>query len=48
MLVDMANVKPSIYNALVIAGIVVIMIPLLKYAANRFPIPGFTPLVNAV
>lgn len=48
MLVDMSNVKPNIYNALVIAGIVIIMIPLIKFAVNRVPIPGLTPLVNAV
>lgn len=48
MFLDMSNIKPSVYNMLVVAGIVIIMIPLIKFAANKYPIPGFTPLVNAV
>lgn len=46
--VDVSNVKPSIWSALVVLGIVIIMVPLAKVAFNRFPVPGLTPLVNAI
>ncbi len=48
MFLDMSNVKPSVYNAFLIAMIVIVTIPLIKFAANKYPIPGFTALVNAV
>lgn len=48
MFADMSNIKPSIYSALVVLGIVIVTVPLAKYAFNRFPVPGLTPLVNAI
>lgn len=45
---DFSDIKPSVLNALTIALTVVIMIPLLKYTFNRWPVPGLTDLVNAV
>lgn len=48
MFFDMGNLKPSIYNALMILAVVIVLVPLTKYAANRFPVPGLTPLVNAI
>lgn len=46
--IDMGSIKPSILNAFMIAAIVIITIPMIKFAANKYPIPGFTALVNAV
>ena len=48
MFVDMSNLKPTIYNAIIILACVIITVPLAKYAVNRFPVPGLTPLVNAI
>ena len=45
---DFADVKPSVMSVLVILAIVVIGIPMLKVVANRWSVPGFTNLVNAV
>jgi hypothetical protein len=40
--------KPSLQTAILILVIVIVGIPLVKWAVNRWPIPGLTPLVNAV
>lgn len=48
MLTELSNLKPSIYNALVILGIVIIGIPLIKYAMTALPVPGLKSLVDAV
>lgn len=48
MFQDLADTKPSIVSAIVVLGIVIIMVPLAKAVFNRFPIPGLTPLINAV
>jgi hypothetical protein len=45
---DMSNVKPTLISALTILLIVVITVPLAKVVLNRWPVPGLTPLVNAV
>lgn len=45
---DFSDVKPSVLNALTISLIVIITIPLWKWALNRWPIPGLKDLVQAV
>jgi len=46
--VDFSSVKPSVLNAVIILLIVIITVPLAKYAVTKFPIPGLTPLIQAV
>jgi hypothetical protein len=48
MFPEMSNMKVSLYNALVIVAVVLIFIPLLKYAMVRFPVPGLSGLASAV
>lgn len=48
MFQDLADTKPSLVSFVFIIAMVVIGIPLLKAVVNRFPVPGLTPLVNAV
>lgn len=45
---DMAELKPSVWNLLLILIAVLIMVPLAKWALNARPIPGLTELVNAI
>lgn len=44
----MSNIKPTLLSAATILLIVVITVPLAKWALNRYPVPGLTALVNAV
>ena len=48
MLTELSNLKPSIYNAMVILGIVIIGVPLLKFAMTKAPVPGLSSLVQAI
>jgi len=48
MFADMGDLKPSLLNALVVFAIVVITVPLAKFALNKVPVPGLTALVNAI
>lgn len=48
MELDLATVKPSVVNAIVITLIILITIPLLRWALNAYPVPGLTQLINAV
>jgi hypothetical protein len=45
---DFADIKPSLLNAIVILCVVIVGVPLLKYAFNRMPVPGVTQLVNSI
>jgi hypothetical protein len=45
---EMSDLKPTVLSALTVTLIVIIMIPLTKYAVNRWRVPGLTDLVNAV
>lgn len=45
---DFADVKPSIPSLVMVTLMAIIGISLAKWAANRFPVPGLTELVNAV
>lgn len=47
-MLDLADVKPSLLSALTIFVIVAITVPLAKWFFNRYPVPGVTPLVNAI
>jgi hypothetical protein len=48
MFPDMGDLKPSLLNALVVFAIVLITVPLAKWALNAFPVPGLTAMVNAI
>lgn len=48
MITELSNLKPSIYNAMVILGIVIIGIPLLKFAMSKYSVPGLGNLINSV
>ena len=43
---DLADVKPSVVNALIITLTVVVTINLLKFAMSQWPIPGLAPLIQ--
>jgi len=45
---DMADVKPSVLSFITVTLMAVAGIALLKWAVQRWPIPGFSDLVNAV
>jgi uncharacterized protein (UPF0333 family) len=45
---DFADIKPSLLNAVVILCVVIVGVPLLKFAFNKFNVPGVTQLVNAI
>lgn len=45
---DLASVKPSIMSALVIFLIVMITVPLAKYAFAQFYVPGLSELTAAI
>lgn len=45
---DWADVKPSAISFVMVVLMVIVGIPVAKYLANRFPVPGLTELINAV
>lgn len=45
---DFSDVKPGVFNALIIFFIVMITVPLGKVILNRWPVMGLTDLVNAI
>jgi hypothetical protein len=45
---DMADVKPSVTSWVIVTLMAVAGIALLKWAVRRWPVPGFSDLVNAV
>jgi len=45
---DFSDIKPSVFSAVIIFLVVVITVPFAKWAFNRWQIPGFTQLVNAI
>lgn len=45
---DLADFKPSLYNVFMVFLAVLITVPVAKWAFNRWPVPGVTPLVNAL
>ncbi len=45
---DMADVKPSVLSFVTVTLMAIAGIALMKWAVKRWPIPGFTDLVNAV
>jgi hypothetical protein len=46
--IDMSNIKPSVLSSITILLIVMVTVPLAKWAFNRWPVPGLTDLVNAI
>ncbi len=48
MELDFSDLKPSVLNAITVALIIIIMIPLLKFVFNKWRVPGLTDLINAV
>lgn len=46
-MLDFADVKPSILNALIITLTVILMLTALKYVAARWRIPGWSDLILA-
>jgi hypothetical protein len=47
MKLDLAEIKPSVYNLVILTFMVVIGLNLAKWLLNKYPIPGLTDLVNA-
>lgn len=45
---DMADVKPSVLSWIVVGLMAVTFIAVMKYAVNRWYIPGFTEVITAV
>ena len=45
---DLSNIKPSVLNALIILGIVIITVPMAKWFFNEHYVPGVTELVSAI
>lgn len=45
---DMADVKPSVANLVIVTMLAVVGFSLLKFAMRRWPIPGLVDLVNAL
>jgi len=45
---DMSDVKPSVLSWLVVGLMAVTFIAFLKYATNRWYVPGLTEVVTAV
>lgn len=48
MSLDMADVKPTLISWVIVGLMAVTFIVFAKWAANRFPIPGLSQLINAV
>lgn len=48
MEIDMSNVKPSVISAITILLLVMVTVPLAKFALNKWPVVGLTDLVNAI
>lgn len=48
MQLDMADVKPTVFSWVIVTLMAVAGITVLKVAVRRWPIPGFSDLVNAV
>lgn len=47
MELDLADVKPSVFNLVILTFMVVIGLNLGKWLLNKYPIPGLTELFNA-
>lgn len=45
---DLADIKPNVYNLLIITLMAVIGITFLKFVFNKWPIPGVTEVVSGV
>lgn len=45
---DFADVKPTVLNFVIVGAMAVVFIVLIKYALNRWPVPGLTPMINIV
>jgi hypothetical protein len=45
---DMADVKPSVVSFVMVTLMAVVGIVLLKVLAKRFPVPGFSDVINSV
>lgn len=43
---DLADVKPSVLNALIITLTVVVTLNVLKFAMAKWPVPGLAPLIQ--
>ncbi len=48
MELDMSNIKPTVLSAITVFLLVMVTVPLAKWAFNRYPVPGLTDLVNAI
>jgi ABC-type maltose transport system permease subunit len=47
-MLDLADVKPSLYTWLVVGLMAVLFISVAKYAMARYPIPGLAPLIMSI
>jgi hypothetical protein len=45
---DMADVKPSVLSFITVGMMAAIFIVLLKFIFNKWRVPGFTQLANAI
>ena len=48
MNIDMADLKPSLLTAILFALYALLVIPLLKYALVKFPVPGLSELAASI
>lgn len=48
MEIDMANIKPTVFAALTLLLMIMVIVPLAKFVLNRWRVPGLTDLINAV
>lgn len=47
-MIDVADVKPTLLSAFTVFCMVAVTVPLAKFVFNKWPVPGITPLVNAI
>ncbi len=45
---DFSDIRPGVFNALMILAIVTVTVPLAKAFVARYPIPGVSDLVNSI
>lgn len=48
MQLDMSNLKPTVLSAITVLLVVMVTVPLAKFALNKYRVPGLTDLINAV
>jgi len=48
MNLDMAELRPSVWNLILVFIAVLITVPVAKWVFNEVNVPGVTPLVNMI